>query len=84
MSGYYSDTHPKMEALQIELLRQAPACASMEMLAGLIAARTELKLAGWPRCYPQAGPEELRRRLAGILLGEKLERRVYGLPEYAK
>jgi hypothetical protein len=24
MSGYYSDTHPEMEALQIELLRQSP------------------------------------------------------------
>jgi hypothetical protein len=35
MSPYYSDTHPKMEDLQIRLLRAASPARKMELLAGL-------------------------------------------------
>jgi len=84
MSGYYSDTDPKMEALQIELLRQAPSWRKMEMLNSLNAAARELALAGLRRQYPQAEREELRRRLADLLLGEELARKVYGSPDYDK
>ena len=84
MSGYYSDTNPKMEALQIELLRQAPSWRKMEMLNSLNAAARELALAGLRRQYPQAEREELRRRLADLLLGEELARKVYGSPDYDK
>ena len=84
MGSYYSDTHPKMEALQIELLRQAPSWRKMDMLVSLNAAARELALAGLRRRYPAAGPDELRRRLADILLGEELARRVYGPHEYVR
>jgi len=83
MSAYYSDTHPKMEALQIKLLREAPAWRKMEMLVSLNASAQELALAGLRRRYPNASPGELRRRLADILLGQDLARKVYGEPEYA-
>jgi hypothetical protein len=83
MSAYYSDTHPKMEALQIKLLREAPAWRKMEMLVSLNASAQELALAGLRRRYPDASPGELRRRLADILLGQDLARKVYGEPEYA-
>jgi hypothetical protein len=83
MAGYHSDTHPKMEALQIKLLRQAPAWRKMEMLVNLNASAQELARAGLRRRYPNAGETEIRRRLADILLGEDLARKVYGEPEYA-
>ena len=35
MSAYHTDTDPKMEALQIRLLRSASPARKMEMLAGL-------------------------------------------------
>jgi hypothetical protein len=78
MSALYSDTHPKMEALQIELWRQASATRKMNMLAQLNAAARTLALTGLRSQYPQASEAELRRRLADLLLGEELARKVYG------
>jgi len=78
MSVLYSDTHPKIEALQIQLLRQATPTRKMEMLAQLNASARTLALMGLRSRYPQAGQAELRRRLAGLLLGEELARKVYG------
>jgi len=78
MSALFSDTHPKMEALQIQLLRQASPARKMEMLAQLNASARALALSGLRSRYPQAGEAELRRRLASLLLGEELARKVYG------
>jgi len=78
MSILYSDTHPKMEALQIQLLRQATPARKMEMLAQLNASARTLALMGLRSRYPQASEAELRRRLADLLLGEELARKLYG------
>jgi hypothetical protein len=72
-----------MEALQIRLLREAPAWRKMEMLAGLNASAKSLALSGLRRRHPQASESELRRRLAGLLLGEELACKVYGELEHA-
>ena len=77
MSALYSDTHPKMEALQIELLRQATPTRKMEMLAQLNTSACTLALLGLRSRYPQAREAELRRRLAALLLGEELASKVY-------
>jgi hypothetical protein len=84
MSGYYSDTHPKMVTLQIKLLRDAPAWRKMEMLVSLNASAQELALAGLRRRYPEASVIELRSRLADLLLGEDRARKVYGDKGYAR
>jgi hypothetical protein len=78
MSPLYSDTHPKMEALQIQLWRQATATRKMHMLAQLNTSVRLLALAGLRSRYPGASEQELRRRLAGLLLGEELAHKVYG------
>jgi hypothetical protein len=78
MAALFSDTHPKMEALHIQLLRQAGPARKMEMLAQLNASARTLALAGLRSRYPQASENELRRRLADLLLGEDLARKVYG------
>ena len=83
MTSYYSDTHPEMEALQIRLLREAASWRKMEMLAGLNASAKSLALSGLRLRYPQASESELRRRLAGLLLGEELACKVYGELEHA-
>lgn len=67
-----------MDELQIRLLRQATPIRKMEMLAELNASARLLALSGLRSRYPQAREEELRRRLAGFLLGEELARKVYG------
>ncbi|HFC09566.1 MAG TPA: hypothetical protein ENJ54_06925 [Chloroflexi bacterium] len=82
MSGLYSDTDPEVEALQIELWRQASPTHKMNMLAQLNVSARRLALAGLRARYPQASEAELRRRLAALLLGEDLAHEVYGdLPD---
>jgi hypothetical protein len=83
MPPLYSDTHPKMEALHIRLLRESPPWRKMEMLAGLNATARTLALAGLRQRYPQASEDELHRRLADLVLGPDLARKVYGEPEHA-
>lgn len=78
MSLLSSDTHPKMEALQIQLWRQASPTRKMQMLAQLNASARILALAGLRSRYPHASETELRRKLADLLLGEELARKVYG------
>ncbi len=84
MSILSSDTHPKMEALQIQLWRQASPTQKMHMLAQLNASAHTLALTGLRSRFPQASEVELRRRLAGLVLGEELAQRVYGKISHAK
>jgi len=84
MTSLYSDTHPKMEALQIQLWRQASPTRKMEMVAQLNTSTQTLAMAGLRSRFPKANNAELRRRLAGLLLGEELARKVYGEISNAK
>ncbi len=83
MPGYYSDTHPDIEALQIQLLRQVPGWRKMEMLASLNAAAREVALAGLRRRYPNANEAEIHRSLADLLLGEELALKIFGKSDNA-
>lgn len=84
MASLYSDTHPKMEALQIQLWRQASPTHKMQMLAQLNASVRMVALAGLRSRHPRASEGELRRKLADLLLGEELARTVYGEMTNAK
>ncbi len=84
MSTLFPDTHPKMEALQIQLWRQASPSRKMNMLAQLNKSAQMLALAGLRTQYPRASEAEIRRRLAGLLLGEESARKVYGEISHAK
>ncbi|MDX9852136.1 MAG: hypothetical protein RBT01_16615 [Anaerolineaceae bacterium] len=82
MSTLFPDTHPKMEDLQIELWRLASPTRKMEMLAQLNQSARLLALTGLRSQYPYSSETELRRRLAGLLLGEEIACKVYGaLPD---
>ena len=73
-----------MEALQIQLWRQASPTRKMQMLAQLNSSARTLALTGLRSRYPQASEAELRRRLAGLLLGEELAGKLYGETSHAK
>jgi len=77
MTALASDTHPQMEALQIALWRQASPTRKMQMLAQLNASARLLALAGLRSRFPNAGEAELRFKLACLLYGEELARKVY-------
>lgn len=80
MAALFSDTHLKMEALQIQLWRQASPTLKMTMLAQLNSSARMLALAGLRAQHPQAGEAELRRKPADLLLGEELARKVLEKP----
>lgn len=73
-----SDTRPEARQVQIELLRQAPAWRKLELVGQMNQTVTALALSGLRRRHPDATPEELRRRLADLVLGRELAAKVYG------
>ncbi len=78
MTRMFSDTSPEAEAVLIELFRQAPGWRKLEMVGELFATTKLLAMGGLRERHPQASEEELRRRLAGLLLGEDLATKAYG------
>ncbi len=84
MTALSQDTHPKMEKLQIDLWRQASPARKMDMLAQLYRSARLLALAGLKRRYPGADQDELRRRLADLMLGAELASKVYGPDPHAE
>jgi hypothetical protein len=72
------DTDPDAERALIEMLRRAPTWKRAEQLAGLIHARNVLILADLRRRHPDAGAEELRKRLAARLLPREDVLRLFG------
>jgi SpoVK/Ycf46/Vps4 family AAA+-type ATPase len=76
------DTDPEAEKVQLQIFRNMPLRRKAELIGEAIEASRALSLAGLRARHPEAGPEELRRRLFGLELGEELATRVYGpLPE---
>lgn len=78
MSGLWSDTHPDVERLQLDRLRQMPAWRKMALMADMSESLRVLALAGLWQRYPDDSPSERQRRLADLLLGPELAARVYG------
>ena len=81
MSALYSDTHPKMERMQIEFIRRMPAWKKFSIVDGLNETVKTLAIAGLKQRNPQAKPEEIHRMLAELMLGQELAKRVY---DYAR
>jgi hypothetical protein len=72
------DTTPEVEAILFALWRETPGWRKWELMEDLNRTARELALAGLRRRYPEAGLEELRRRLADLVLGPELAAEVYG------
>ena len=76
------DTHPAIERLQIERLRQMPSWRKMTLMAEMNQTARTLALAGLRQRHPDDTPARRRRRLADLVLGPELAACVYGaLPE---
>lgn len=82
MAAPHSDTRPEVEEIQIELMRQAPPWQKLELVGQMYQTVRTLALSGLRQRHPEASPEELRRRLADLLLGQELAARAYGPAPY--
>ncbi|OQY86888.1 MAG: hypothetical protein B6D40_00445 [Anaerolineae bacterium UTCFX3] len=78
MSALYSDTHPKMEALQIELIRRMPAWKKISIMDGLNETVKTIAISGIKQRHPNAAPAQIQRMLAELMLGAELAQKVYG------
>jgi len=78
MSALFSDTDPKVEQLQIELIRRMPAWKKFALLDDLNETVTTFAISGIKQRHPEATPESIRRMLAELMLGPELARKVYG------
>jgi hypothetical protein len=77
-----SDTSPEAERIQVATLRAMPSWRKFRLVNDKIITSRKLALAGWRERFPEAGEQELRRRLATLLLGPEVATKVYG-PEPA-
>ena len=68
MSSLWPDTHPDLERLQVERLRQMPAWGKMALMAEMTESVRTLALAGLRQRYPTDTPAHRHRRLADLLL----------------
>lgn len=82
MNPLFEDTDPRVEEQLVQMLRQTPPWRKIQMVAELNATVKLMLLTGLRQRYPNASEAELRRRLAGLLLGEELASKAYGeLPD---
>ncbi len=77
MSVLSSDTHPEIERVQIQLIRQMPAWKKMAIVDDLNETVRTLAISGIKQRYPDATPAEVERMLADLMLGADLARKVY-------
>lgn len=72
------DTDPRVEAARLEIFRRMPSWRKFELVEEAILASRQLALAGLRARHPDAGADELERRLMALLHGEELAARVWG------
>lgn len=77
MTSYYTDTNPKIEKMQIELIRKMPSWKKMAIVDDLNETVRSMAISGIKQRNPNATSSEVQRMLADILLGPELARKVY-------
>jgi hypothetical protein len=77
MSVLSSDTHLKMERMQIEFIRRMPAWKKFAVVDGLNETVKTLAMSGIKQRHPNATPQQIQRMLAELMLGAELARKVY-------
>jgi hypothetical protein len=77
MSVLSSDTHPKMEALQIEFIRRMTTWKKFAIVDGLNETVKTLAMSGVKQRHPAATPQQVQRMLAELMLGAELAHKVY-------
>jgi len=77
MSTLSADTHPKIEQMQIELIRRMPSWKKFSIVDGLNETVKTLAITGIKQRNPDATPQQVHRMLAELMLGAELARKVY-------
>jgi hypothetical protein len=73
-----ADTSPKAEKMQIEIIRHMPSWKKLAVVDDLNETVKAFAICGLKQRHPDASPEQVRRRLSALMLGEELADKVYG------
>jgi hypothetical protein len=73
-----SDTDPEVERKMIEITRAMPDWKKIEQVFSIIETTRALSMAGLRERYPRASEEELKKRLAALVLDRETVIKVYG------
>ena len=71
-----TDTHPKVEAMQVRLLREAGLAKRLQMSLSMSHSTYQMSLANLRRLNPEWSEGQCRLRLVELEWGEALARRV--------
>ena len=71
-----ADTDPRIEKIQIEMLRQVTPARKMRMVTEMNHTVRMFMAAGLKKRNPEASPETLRRMFAELLLGDEMAQKV--------
>jgi hypothetical protein len=77
MTALYSDTHPKMEQMQIEIIRRMPSWKKFAIVDDLNETVRAFAVSGIKQDHPDATREQIQRLLAERMLGVELASKVY-------
>jgi hypothetical protein len=77
MTALYSDTHPEIEAMQIEIIRRMPSWIKYSLVDDLNETAKAFAISGIRQRHPDATPEQIQRMLVDLMLGPELANRVY-------
>ncbi len=78
MKRLFEDTDETTERKLIELTRALSDEKKLNLLFSMIETGRQLSLAGLKNRYPQASPEELKKRYAALVLDRETVMKVYG------
>jgi hypothetical protein len=78
MSTLSADTDPRIEKIQIEIIRRMPPWKKLTLVDDLNETVKALAISGLKQRHPNASPEQIRRMLAELMLGAELAGKVYG------
>jgi len=74
----YPDTDADAERVQMEIYRRMQPWKKIQLVEEANRMSRALAMAGLRSRFPDASPEEIRRRFFGLWLGEELAAEVYG------
>ncbi len=77
VTALYSDTHPKIEQMQIEIIRRMPSWKKFALVDDLNETVKTFAISGIKQRLPDASPEQIHRQLADWMLGPELASQVY-------
>ena len=77
MAATISDTHKKIEQMQIEIIRRMPSWRKFAIVDDLNETVKAFAMSGIRQSYPEATAEQIQRLLAERMLGSELAHKVY-------